>query len=564
MKWLKYFVPPALQGDPEAVRRAQLTIALAYLLAAFTPLFAAIAFFGYRLGVIAIIDLLGAALAFAAPFVLRATGSVKLASSLVLSVIVLTIALAAGSVEGLTSPALAWLALVPIVSATLGGRRAAAVWAAVCTLTLVALVLLDRIGGVLPNRELPVDARRIAAAWNYALMFGVALSFSALYENLHLRAVAALNQAREELERTRQQAALNERMAALGRLVAGVAHEINNPSTFVAGNVRLARDTVALVRSGAVPATELQEVEAALSDALTGATRITDTVRDLKTLGRASDESTAMVDAADVMDVSLRILANPLRHRATVEKNLAHVASVVANESRLGQVFVNLLTNAADAMPERPAAQNLIKVSTRMRGDEVSIEVEDNGSGIAPDVLPHIFDPFFSTKETGTGTGLGLSICRTLVEQMKGRLEVESMPGRGSLFRVLLPAARRMRVLVIDDDVSMCQSLERLLGRKYQVEHHLSATEALARADLETFDVILCDLLMPEVNGADFYERVQKTRPHLAPRIGFMTGAGVESPGADALRDRLVDKPVETEKLEALLTSLAGRRTGRA
>jgi signal transduction histidine kinase len=563
MKWLKYFVPPTLQGDPEAVRRAQLTIALSYLIAVSTPVFAAIAYFGYHLGVIAAIDLLGSALALGSTFVLRATGSVKLASSLVLSVIVLAISLAAASVEGLTSPALAWLALVPIAGSALGGRRSATEWAAVCTVTLVALVGVDRLG-MLPNHELPVAARRLAAAWNYALMFGAALGFSALYENLHLRAMATLNRTREELERAQQQAALNERMAALGRLVAGVAHEINNPSTFVAGNVRLARDTVALVRSGAVPASELQEVEAALSDALTGATRITDTVRDLKTLGRATDESPAMVDPADVMDVSLRILANPLRLRATVEKSLAHVSAVLVNESRLGQVFVNLLTNAADAMPERPAAQNVIKVSARMRGEEVCIEVEDNGTGISPEVLPHIFDPFFSTKETGNGTGLGLSICRTLVEQMQGRLEVESRPGRGSLFRVVLPAARRLRVLVIDGDSSMGQSLEQLLGRRYQVEHHQSANEALARADLETFDVILCDLVMPEVNGADFYERVQKTRPHLAPRIGFMTGAGAEHAGVAAPHDRRVDKPVESEKLEALLRALMGSGSGRA
>jgi CheY-like chemotaxis protein len=210
--------------------------------------------------------------------------------------------------------------------------------------------------------------------------------------------------------------------------------------------------------------------------------------------------------------------------------------------------------------------------------------VQDNGTGIAPDVLPHIFDPFFSTKPVGTASGLGLSICRTLVEQMNGRIEVESAPEAGCTFRVVLPAVtveersasvaalaprpaavRRLRVLVVDDDLMMCKSLERLLGRKHHVEHHQSAREALSRHDLDSFDVILCDLLMPELTGADFYDRVLERLPQVASRIGFMTGGnlGPEAPPADALRDRLVDKPFEGEKLEALLTMLSGR-AGRA
>jgi len=196
----------------------------------------------------------------------------------------------------------------------------------------------------------------------------------------------------------------------------------------------------------------------------------------------------------------------------------------------------------------------------------VCIEVQDNGTGIAPDVLPHIFDPFYSTKQAGAGSGLGLAICRNLVEQMKGQLEVESVVGLGSTFRVLLPAVResaqrRLRLLVIDDDLMMCRSLERLLGRKYDVEHHQSAKEALSRKDLESFDVILCDLMMPELTGVDFYDRVVATLPQVAARIGFMTGGNAAPPAL--LRDRLVDKPFENDKLEALLALLSGR-TGRA
>jgi CheY-like chemotaxis protein/anti-sigma regulatory factor (Ser/Thr protein kinase) len=251
-----------------------------------------------------------------------------------------------------------------------------------------------------------------------------------------------------------------------------------------------------------------------------------------------------------------------------VHKNLTHVPSVLANEARLGQVFVNLLTNAADAMPSRPVAQNVITVTTRLRNGEVSVEVQDNGGGIAPEVLPRIFDPFFSTKPHGKGSGLGLSICRSVVEQLRGRIEVESTLGVGSTFRVLLPAAParapRLRILVIDDDLLMCRTLQRLLGARHHVEHHQSAMEALSRPDLDEFDVILCDLMMPELNGSDFYERVRATLPQVAPRIGFMTGgpANRKLLRAEAM-GRVLDKPLQGDKLEALLATLSGR-TGRA
>src|SRR5450432_2592046 len=528
--WIKRFVPEELAVDAEAARRAPLTVVLSFFLTALCIAFALVAFFLYDLPVLAAIDVVGAGLTFVTPFVLRATRSLKLATVLVLGVTVMTISLAAASVEGLTSPALAWLAVVPILASVLGGRRAATIWATVCTLAIVVMVGLDRFGHLLPNHEMPVEARRLAAAWNYALMFAAVLGFCVLYETLHQRAVAALARARKELDLSREQTVLTERMAALGRLAAGVAHEINNPSTFVSGNVRLARDTIAMVRAGTAPATELGEVESALSDALVGATRIAEVVRDLKTLGHAGDEKMGAVDASEVMDVALRIVSSQLKHRATVQKNLAHVPPILANESRLGQVFVNLLSNAADAMPVRPPEQNLVTVTSRAVGAEVCIEVQDNGTGISPEARGHIFDPFFSTKPVGAGPGLGLSICRNLVEQMGGRIEVESTLGSGSTFRVWLPVSaqplrevtpapaplaspRRLRVLVIDDDVIMCRSLERMLGRKHHVEHHQSAREALSRTDLAQFDAILCYLMMPDVTGFDFYDSVRKTQP---------------------------------------------------
>ncbi len=573
------FVPDALAKDPVSARRAQITVVIGFFLSATLPLFAALALFAYRLPIIAVVDLACAAVAFSAPFVLRATRSLTLATTLVLSVTVGVMSLAAGSVEGITSASMTWLVVVPILASLLGGRGNAVRWAIVCAAAVVAMMVLEP---WLPGRELPLDARRGSAAWNYLLMFATVATFATLYERLNERSAAALATARADLEKAREQAALSDRLAALGRLAAGVAHEINNPSAFVAGNVRLARDTVAQVRAGVTPSSELREVEAALSDALTGAVRITETVRDLKTLGRAGDERASPVDTSDVVDVSLRIVSTQLKHRCIVDKSLGHVQPVWANESRLGQVFVNLLMNAADAMPPgRPLKENFVRVTVRMHEGRVRVEVRDNGTGIAPEALGRIFDPFFTTKAVGQGMGLGLSISRTLVEQLGGTLTVESVVGQGSTFRVDLPVtpavepvvpaperdrdvpARRLRILVIDDEPLVGKSLVRLLGRRHDVELCTSAVEALARGDLPRFDVVLCDLMMPGMSGVDFYERVVKEWPQLEGRIGFLSGGTFTERvrrHADLFSARLVDKPFELEKLHAVLAELSGSK----
>lgn len=567
------FVPESLAKDPDSSRRALLTVGLSLFLGIACPLFAAVSLFVYRLPAIALVDLVAAAAALSVPFLLRATKSLELASSVTLAVTVAAMALAAGSVEGLTSPAMVWLVVVPIFASLLGGRRNAIVWAAVCAAVVGAMAWLQ------PGHELPIEVRRQTAAWNYVLMFAMVAAFAALYERLHERSAAALAAARADLEKAREQAAIADRLVALNRLAEGVAHEINNPSTFVAGNVRLARDTIAQVRAGVTPSSELREVEAALSDALTGAVRITEAVRDLERLGRRPDEGASLVDAADVLDVSVRIVSTQLVHRCRVERNLLHVQPVWANEARLGQVFVNLLLNAADAMPgDRPVRENVVRVTTRMSGGRVAIDVSDNGRGIPADALGRIFDPFYTTKAVGQGAGLGLSIARALVEQMGGTLAVESQVGRGSTFRVELPGApavepvkpaaqlddastRRLRVLVIDDEPLVCMSLVRLLERKHDVESCTSAVEALARGDLARFDVVLCDLVMPGLSGVDFYERVVKEWPQLEGRIGFLSGGNFTDRvrrHADAFSGRLVDKPFEVEKLHALVAALSG------
>jgi CheY-like chemotaxis protein len=262
---------------------------------------------------------------------------------------------------------------------------------------------------------------------------------------------------------------------------------------------------------------------------------------------------------------------NDIRHRAHLSTSLAQVPNVDANASRLGQVVLNLIVNAVQALREGDVASSEIGVSVfRAASGEVVIEVRDTGEGIPPAILGHIFDPFFTTKPPGVGTGLGLAICHGLVKAMNGHITVESAPGRGSTFRVFLPASQagaaaaeeaaapvrsseRLRVLVVDDERSIGTSLKILLRDDHDVEAVTRAADALERlSGGAAYDVILCDLMMPEMSGMAFYDAVHALWPALAPRVVFLTGGAFTAASRDFLErvpNPRLEKPFETRRL---------------
>ena len=254
-------------------------------------------------------------------------------------------------------------------------------------------------------------------------------------------------------------------------------------------------------------------------------------------------------------------------HSALEEaKRLEHdVAPVNGNESRLGQVFLNLIVNAAQAIPEGDAANNEIKIVTRLdSSDRVAIEFHDTGLGIPAEVLPHIFDAFFTTKATTAGTGLGLAICHRIVAEHGGEMSVKSRTGSGTVFRIVLcadnrevaepPAAlpeiratRAGRILVVDDEQMLCNAIEQILGANHHVTTVTSAREALSRlGEGEQFDLILCDLMMPEMTGMDLYDELRQSMADQAEKFIFMSG-GTFTDNARAFLARscneVIDKP---------------------
>ena len=385
-----------------------------------------------------------------------------------------------------------------------------------------------------------------------------------------------------------------DRMVSVGTLAAGVAHEINNPLAYVIANLDLiaARRLPELVRqiealggaaaaAAAALAGEVGEVAEMVRVARDGAERVRHVVGDLRTFSRPDDEEAKQVDVRRVLEASVSLAWNEIRHRATLVKEYGEAPPVAANEARLGQVFLNLLVNAAQALPFGSAQDHRIRVVTgTCEGGRALVEISDTGEGIPPEVLPRIFDPFFTTKPVGVGTGLGLWICQGIVASLGGEIEVESEAGRGTTFRVYLPAAdgapakeapsgspapsgaKRGRILVVDDEPAIGRALARLLSDEHDVVAALSGREALEilRKD-DRFDVILCDLMMPDTTGEQVHDALARDRPDLALRIVFATGGAFSGRMREFLErvpNVRLEKPFDSERLLALLRRRVG------
>ncbi|HEV7557108.1 MAG TPA: PAS domain S-box protein [Kofleriaceae bacterium] len=359
----------------------------------------------------------------------------------------------------------------------------------------------------------------------------------------------------------------SDRMVSVGTLAAGVAHEINNPLAFISANLDTIAQELRRIRGEGGWA----EVEGMTEEAREGVERIRQVVRGLMTFSRADEDHRVPLDVEAVLDLALNITNGEVRHRARVVKEYGGVPYVDANEARLGQVFINLLVNATEAIPEGQADRHEIRLTTRTdAAGWARIEIRDTGKGIASDVAGRIFDPFFTTKPVGGGIGLGLSICHNIIRSVGGEITFETEPGKGSVFRVALPpaakapakpvappprrvASRRGRVLIVDDEVVFANSLRRMLSREHEVTVANSGRAALEllRAG-ERFDVILCDLMMPEITGMDVHAQLVQLSPEQAERMIFMTGGAFSPSGRqflDRISNRCFDKPCDLEAL---------------
>jgi PAS domain S-box-containing protein len=371
---------------------------------------------------------------------------------------------------------------------------------------------------------------------------------------------------------------LANQLASVGTLAAGVAHEINNPLAFVTASLEFVRESAEGLAARPTPEL-LEEVTQSLSEALEGAHRIRDIVRDLKTFSQSTPEVRHRADLRAASEWALKVTAHQLRHRCAVIRELGPVPPVLGNEARFGQVLVNLLMNAVQAFPEERTAQNRIRVATfRDELGRAVVEVEDNGRGIPPQHLARIFDPFFTTKPVGQGTGLGLAISHAIVSEAGGEIQVRSQVSVGTCFRVVFPPARLtavrsqgpltppplprvLRVLVVDDEPSVGAAVKRMLGQRHELVSTTEARDALERLRQgERFDVLLCDLMMPYMSGMEFYRVLQEQFPALTRHVVFMTGGCFTEAARSFIAEvpnPTMEKPFVRDLLEEVLCRFA-------
>jgi CheY-like chemotaxis protein/anti-sigma regulatory factor (Ser/Thr protein kinase) len=303
-----------------------------------------------------------------------------------------------------------------------------------------------------------------------------------------------------------------------------------------------------------------------------------------------------LVDVNTVVEQSIAVAAHALRYRARLQRDFAEVGQIEGNPSQLAQVCVNLLLNAAQALPEEAPERNEIRLATRRENGSIVIEVADNGCGIPERILTRIFEPFFTTKDVAGGMGLGLSISNRMVTALGGKLSVTSQVGVGSSFRVVLPAAQgspaqglrepapvppgttravapaaqasqSQRILIIDDQASLANALRRMLAREHQVEVVTEAREAVAiltgaasAGGQPGFDIIICDLMMPGLSGDEVYLEVIQKCPQLAERFIFMTGGAFTARGSRFLEEvaaPVLQKPFDAARVRALVRAHA-------
>jgi len=386
-----------------------------------------------------------------------------------------------------------------------------------------------------------------------------------------LRDLSVAREAEAEIERHREALQQSEKMAAFGSLLAGVAHELNNPLSIVIGNALLLAEEM----EGTALAERAQRVQ-------TAADRCGRIVRSFLAMARQRQTEIRPTPLQTLVDAALSLLAYSMRTSGvTVEQAIAaDLPSLKCDPDQMVQVLANLLTNARQALEERPQPRHA-RLSARAEGEWARIEVADNGSGIPDAVRSRVFDPFFTTKPVGSGTGIGLAVSRGIVEAHGGSLTLAPADGDGACFVIRLPLARdssdmfesgeadgtpttypaALTVLVVDDEPDIGEMLAEMLRKQgHRPEVKASGEAAKAALRERDYDAVLCDLRLPGLDGPALYDWMVEVRPHLCARTAFIT-ADMLSAASHRFLSRagrpILEKPFVPADLRQLLSQLA-------
>ncbi len=400
-----------------------------------------------------------------------------------------------------------------------------------------------------------------------------------------------------------------DKLAAIGQVAASVAHEVNNPASFITTNLHVmqeevatigaafqrARDIVGEVAPERLPELEgpdgarvlelLDELTSMLATNLEGMARISHIVRELRSFSRKDNDILEMVDLTETLKAACSMVRNQLSYHANLKEEFdVRLPRVFCERGKISQVIVNLLVNASHAVQKvERKTRHEIKVVAYLSDDSVRVDVIDTGCGVPDGARAQIFEPFFTTKTEEEGTGLGLWLCRDIIEQSGGRLWLERSGPEGSCFSFALPAQSmveippspfeeisssahietpRANVLLIDDDELVLDAYERILGKHHELTSIQDGEAALRLLESDEFDVVICDIIMPGVDGVDIGEFIATRRPELLARTIFCT-AGVFTDRTREFvsnhRDRVVHKPISGRQLKGLVAGVVAK-----
>lgn len=367
-----------------------------------------------------------------------------------------------------------------------------------------------------------------------------------------------------------------ERVIAVGTMASGIAHEINNPMAYIQANVEFVKneldDLDTYFKESPQLLARFEEMREALLDTLGGSVRVRTIVQDLKSLSHSSENETLKsIDIIPIIESSIAIIRKNLETKAALIIRLQNTPLALFSEGRLGQVVLNLLVNAVQAIPEGAPEKNEIRIRSEATEREVLIHICDSGNGIPEKIQKKIFDPFFTTKPAGEGTGLGLSICNNIMKRLGGDLSFKSKPGEGTTFTIHLPRAidtttrptnpsTKYHILIVDDDDKIGSMMHRMLHPLYRITFVNSAIKALIEIEeSDDIDLIICDAMMPEMSGYDLMDQLKSNRIDLLPRFILMTGGRLETQRFKkyemTYHTPVIFKPFDREKIEETITA---------
>jgi two-component system NtrC family sensor kinase len=397
------------------------------------------------------------------------------------------------------------------------------------------------------------------------------LSYASSLQVLSVQLERSVEARDEMLIEANQALSRAEKLAAVGQLAAGVAHEVNNPAAVIKGNLTFLKEEL----SGKVD----QEISDCLDDSIIAVGRIARIVRELLSTGRVAGRTEAKLEAfslGDSVDSALTIAAPAIGSGVTVSDKSDRALFAIGQSDLVAQVVANLVTNASQAISGSGASGSVIITSER-RGNHTLVAVEDDGPGIPEALQGRVFEPFFTTKDVGKGTGLGLAVSIGLMQAQGGSLILKHSKKGSTRFELTLPLGaspnqqqaaqgeaapkiRGLRLLLVDDEASVLNALRRTLKAKHEVTTAAGVKEALSLLENGgAFDAVLCDVAMPDGGGEGLYATLNRSHPQLAGRTFFITGGALEPKSREFIeqhRDRVLLKPFDSQQLFRLLEVL--------